>query len=38
VEEPNPAIAPITSDIKATTKNNISSNMIQDLSVKSEYP
>jgi hypothetical protein len=29
VEEPNPAIAPMTSDTKATMKNNISSNMIQ---------
>jgi hypothetical protein len=30
VEEPNPAVAPITSDTKATMKNNMSSpNMIQ---------
>ena len=29
VEEPNPAIAPIASDTKATTKNNMFSNMIQ---------
>lgn len=35
VDEPNPATAPITSDKKATMKNNISSNMIQDFS-KSE--
>jgi hypothetical protein len=35
VEEPNPAIAPTTSDMKATMKNNISSNMIQDFSSKS---
>jgi hypothetical protein len=32
VDEPNPATAPITSDKKATMKNNISSNMIQDFS------
>jgi hypothetical protein len=35
VEEPNPAIAPITSDKKATMKNNISSNRIK-ISLKSE--
>ena len=32
MDEPNPATAPITSDKKATMKNNISSNMIQDFS------
>ena len=32
MDEPNPATAPITSDMKATMKNNISSNMIQDFS------
>ena len=38
VEEPNPANAPITSDIKATMKNNISSNMIQDFSKNQNSP